>query len=216
MASINIFETTGLSNVNYTTVFASYQPGTDHFVAVTSRHLSLGIPGPIPFHHSGMARVEYGSENRTAMFNLITIVAALVSLVLAFLATPWAQIPLAVVTLLLYMIFFGVRGRRYGPVPELSSKANEMLTKFGHFYAMPFAGRDVSAASSGVALAAILVGIISAFRGFWWGLGVGILIYLVVAPLGRQFNPANFLTDEEERAAHDEIVNYMVSRRTKV
>ena len=48
MASINIFETTGLSNVNYTTVFASYQPGTDHFVAVTSRHLSLGIPGPIP------------------------------------------------------------------------------------------------------------------------------------------------------------------------
>jgi len=147
------------------------------------------------------------------MFQVIQVIAALISCVLAFTATPWAHAPLAAVTVLLYMVFIGVRGRRYGPVPELSPKANEMLSKFGHFYAMPFAGRDVSIASSGVALTAIVVGIISAFKGFWWGLGIGIIIYLVVAPLGRQFNPGNFLTNDAERAAHDEIVKYISSRR---
>lgn len=47
-AAISFFETTGFGNVNVTTVFASYQPGTDRFIAVTSRHVGLGIPGPVP------------------------------------------------------------------------------------------------------------------------------------------------------------------------
>jgi hypothetical protein len=147
------------------------------------------------------------------MFQLISWIAIVISCYLAYTSIQWAQIPLAIVTGLFYLLFIGMRGRRYGPVRELSPKANEMLRKFGHFYALPFAGRSLSGAASSIALGAAVVGIISAFRGFWWGLLIGIVIYLLASPLGRQFNPSGFLTDDAERSAHDEIVKYILSRR---
>lgn len=47
---------------------------------------------------------------------------------------------------------------------------------------------------------------IGAFKGFWWGLAIGLVAYGVAAFLARQFNPTKFFTDDRERAAHDELV----------
>lgn len=105
-----------------------------------------------------------------------------------------------------------LRRRKPEPVPELSSKANEMLQKFGHFYFMPIAGTDMSVAASTVALASVVVGVVAGIRGFWWGLAIGVVNYWIAAPFARFFNPSKFLADEEERAAHNEIVTLMRQR----
>jgi hypothetical protein len=148
------------------------------------------------------------------VFQLASTVMSLLALVLAFVANEWAWIPCAVTTAALYLVLLGVRGKRYGPVPELSAGANELLRKFGHYYVMPFAGSEVSAAASTITLAAGAVGVVSAFKGNWWGLGIGVLIYGIASRLARQFNPTKFLVDDSEKAAHDEIVDHIRNRRT--
>jgi hypothetical protein len=148
------------------------------------------------------------------VFQLLGIVAAIIGLILAFVSVQWAWLPPAIMVGFLYLLFFGLRSRRHGPVPELSWKANELLGKFGHFYAMPFAGSNASSAASITALAAGAIGVVSAIKGFWLGLGVGVALYVVAAPLARQFNPSSFLIDDAERAAHEEILQWFLADGT--
>jgi len=148
------------------------------------------------------------------VIQLLSIVAALIAVVISFFSPTWAWVPIAVPDVLLYAFFLSAKARRLGPVPDLSHAANEMIRKFGHFYAMPMASRDFSGASSTLALAGVLVGVIGAFKGFWWGLGIAMVNYLAVGWLGRQFNPGNFLADERERQAHQEVINYLLNRQS--
>lgn len=57
--AITFVEFTPIGYIMVTTVFASYQPGSAHFTAVTSRHLGFGIPGPppMPSQYYGACRV---------------------------------------------------------------------------------------------------------------------------------------------------------------
>jgi len=98
---------------------------------------------------------------------------------------------------------------------ELSPKAKELLNKFGHYYQRPFAGSDFSSASSGVGLASLVVAAVNAYKGFWWGVVIGVVFYMAASLLARQFNPENFLVDKEEERAHEEILLYIKSKSSK-
>lgn len=150
----------------------------------------------------------------SAMIWFVSIVFGIAAIVTAFFHPVLAWGVLALPLGWILLMWLALRSKRVRPLPELSSAANELLRKFGHYYAHPFAGAAYSGAASGVTMASMAVAAIGAFKGFWWGLGVGAVFYVISAFLARQFNPANFLVDDLERAAHDELVTAIQRRHS--
>ena len=87
---------------------------------------------------------------------------------------------------------------------ELSPKANEMLTKFGHYYLWPRRCSDYSAAASAIYLCTPIVIVICCCYSFWWAIPIGVVVLFYSGFLSRQFNPTFFLLDDSERRAHEE------------
>ena len=117
------------------------------------------------------------------MAQLIAIALSLVAIVTAFFSALWAWVVLAVPIALLLVTFMGLKQKRWKHIPELSEAANAMLQKYGHYYTMPFAGRDFSASSSTLMFAGAAIAVIGAFKGFWWGLVVALANWLVMGLL---------------------------------
>lgn len=147
------------------------------------------------------------------MSQFITIIFSIAAIVIAFFAPTWSWVVLAVPAVWFFFMLYAVRPRELNYIPELSPKANEMLRKFGHYYTRPFGARDISASASTILFASVIVVIIGFFKSFWWGIIVGIIFYIAMSFLSRQFNPANFLVDDIERAAHEELIAYIREKR---
>ena len=147
------------------------------------------------------------------MIQLLVILFCLAALVVEFFSVLWGWVILAVPAAFLLITFLGVRQKRWEHIPELSDDANRMLQKFGHYYAMPFAGTDFSASASTVQFAGAVIGLIGVFKGFWWGIAIVAINWFLMVFLSRAFNPSNFLVDPIEYFAHDEIISYITERQ---
>lgn len=147
------------------------------------------------------------------MAQFIAIILSLVAIVTAFFSVLWAWVVLAVPIALLLMTFMGLKQKRWKHIPELSEPANAMLQKFGHYYTMPFAGRDFCASCSTLMFASIVIAVIGAFKGFLWGLAIAVANWVVMGFLSRAFNPTNFIADPLERLAHDEVISFIVAKQ---
>jgi hypothetical protein len=143
----------------------------------------------------------------------IAIILSLVAIVTAFFSVLWTWVVLAVPIALLLITFMGLKQKRWKHIPELSEPANAMLQKFGHYYTMPFAGRDFSASCSTLMFAGVVIAVIGAFKGFWWGLAIAVANWVVMGFLSRAFNPTNFIADPLERLAHEEVISFIVAKQ---
>jgi hypothetical protein len=154
---------------------------------------------------------QYQEDNpMTQIFVILTCVAAVIT---EFFSVMWGWIILGVPSAFLLVTLIGVKQKRWQRIPELSEAANQMLQKHGHYYAMPFAGRDFSASASTLMFAGAAVAIIGAFKGFWWGIGIGVINWFVMGTVSKAFNPTNFLADPIEQMAHEEIISYIMDRK---
>ncbi len=147
------------------------------------------------------------------MTQLLVILICLAAVITEFFSVLWGWVILAIPSTLLLVTLFGVKQKKWQYIPELSETANQMLQKFGHFYAMPFAGRDFSASASTLMFSGAAIGIISAFKGFWWGIGIGALNWFLMGFVSRAFNPTNFLVDPLEQMGHEEIIEWITERQ---
>jgi len=124
----------------------------------------------------------------------------------------WGWIILAVPFVYLLSQAFLVKfTHRWKHIPELSTEANRLFQKYGHYYAMPFAGRDFSSASSAVGLTGMVISIIGIFFQFWWGILPGLISFWVGNRLGRFYNPSMFLKllSDSEKQAHEETMFFL-------
>lgn len=142
------------------------------------------------------------------LVTLMCLVAAIVSFYSPILGWLVLGIPIC----FLSITAIAVTRSQWTDIPELSDDANRMFKKFGHYYTRPLSGGDYSAACSAVNLAAIIIVVIDVFFGFWWGILLGIGVYLLFGYLGRVFNPTHYLVDDVEKFAHDEIVNWLAEK----
>lgn len=147
------------------------------------------------------------------MAQLIAIVLSLAAIVTAFFSSLWAWLALAIPIALLLITFMGLKQKRWKHIPELSEPANAMLQKYGHYYTMPFAGRDFSASSSTLMFAGVVIAIIGAFKGFWWGLAIALTNWILMGFLSKAFNPTNFIADPIERLAHEEVISFIMAKQ---
>jgi len=124
----------------------------------------------------------------------------------------WGWIILGFPIVFLLVVLISVKVKRWRYIPELSDRANKLLQKYGHYYTMPFAGRDFSASASTLMFAGVFVSIIGALKGFWWGFLIAAMNWFVMGIVAKMFNPTVFLVDPLDKAAHEEIITYIRQR----
>lgn len=128
------------------------------------------------------------------MTQILVILICLAAVIIEFFSVLWGWLILGLPSAFLLITLFGVKQKKWQHIPELSDTANQMLQKFGHYYAMPLAGRDFSACASTLMFGGAAIVIIGSFKGFWWGIGIGVVNWLLMGVVLRAFNPTNFFS----------------------
>ena len=147
------------------------------------------------------------------MTQILVILICLAAVIIELFSVLWGWLILGLPSAFLLITLFGLKQKKWQHIPELSDTANQMLQKFGHYYAMPFAGRDFSACASTLMFGGAIIAIIGAFKGFWWGIGIGVINWLLMGVVSKAFNPTNFLVDPLEQMGHGEIIEYITERQ---
>ena len=121
----------------------------------------------------------------------------------------WGWIILCFPIIFVLIILLTVKVKRWKDIPELSERANQLFQRYGHYYTMSFAGRDFSSSASTLMFAGAAIAVIGAFKGFYWGIGLGAMNWLVMGFVAKAFNPTIFLTDPLDKMAHEDIIAYI-------
>jgi hypothetical protein len=159
--------------------------------------------------------VKYMIRGEIMINTLIVILFCLASIIVCFFSRMWSWIILAIPFVYLISQAFLVKFiYKWKHIPELSNEANRLFQKYGHYYAMPFAGRDFSSASSAVGITGMVISIIGLFFQFWWGILPGLMSLWFGNRLGKFYNPSMFLEllSDTEKQAHEEIMSYLVKK----
>jgi hypothetical protein len=61
--------------------------------------------------------------------------------------------------------------------------------------------------------AGVVIAVIGAFKGLWWGLAIAAANWVVMGFLSRAFNPTNFIVDPLECLAHEEVISFIVAKQ---
>lgn len=101
---------------------------------------------------------------------------------------------------------------RWEHVPELSPQANALLKKYGHFYSMPFGSADFASAANVVCVSAVLIGLWGLARGAYWNLLLALACAVAMRTVGARLRPTGVLRRPGNRAAHEEVTNWIVAR----
>jgi len=149
------------------------------------------------------------------MIQLCIIIISLVAVIVEIFSILWGWVILCLPIAFVLVVLLSVKIKRWKNIPELSERANSLFQKYGHYYIMPFAGRDFSSSASTIMFAGVLISIVGAIRGFWWGILIAFLNWLVMGNISKMFNPTVFLTDPQERAAHEEVITYLQRKMLK-
>ncbi len=152
------------------------------------------------------------------MMQMVTIFISLVSLVLSFIIHPaWAWIPIILVDLVIYIQLWAAKQKyRFNYIPDLSPEANDLLQRYGHYFAMPFASKDFSASAATSQFAGIIIAVIGLFRSFWWAIGLAAANWFVMGFVAVSLSPVSLLAKSPAlQIAHDEIVEYINSQRNQ-
>ena len=152
------------------------------------------------------------------MIQMLTIFIAVVSLVLSFVVHPlWAWIPIVIVDLVICIQLWAVRVK-YRPnyISGLSPVANELLGRYGHYFAMPLASKDFSASAATSQFTGIVIAIIGLFRGFWWAMALAAGNWFLMGFVAVSLSPVSLLAKSPAlQIAHNEIVEYITSQRNQ-
>jgi hypothetical protein len=143
------------------------------------------------------------------MIQLCVIIVSGVAVITGIFSVLWGWIILCFPIIFVLITLLTVKVKKWKHIPELSERANKLFQKYGHYYTMPFAGRDFSSSASTLMFAGAAIAIIGAFKGFYWGIGLGIINWLVMGFVAKAFNPTIFLTDPLDKMAHEDIITYI-------
>jgi len=157
------------------------------------------------------------------MIQMVTILIVIVSLVLSFIFHPsWAWIPIILVDIVICIQLWAVKQKykfkkyQFNDIPDLSPEANNLLRRYGHYFALPFASKDFSASAATSQFAGIAIAIIGLFKSFWWSIALAAANWFIMGFVAVSFSPVSLLVKSPAlQVAHDEIVEYINSKRNQ-
>lgn len=97
----------------------------------------------------------------------------------------------------------------------LSVAANARLKKFVYYYMYPGTSSGLSRSCFYVQVAGVIVAVIGAFDGFWWGIAFVLLLLPIMSIVGYRYNPTLFFLKEGEQQAHEEILSFLKAEMDK-
>jgi hypothetical protein len=127
----------------------------------------------------------------------------------AFFHPTLAWFIIALPELFLIWMSISLTGREWtwNQYEELSAEAKAMFQRYGHFYSMPHAASDFSAAARLLWKVNVLLTAIGLLKGFWWGLAIGLPSVLGMIFLAGVFDPGTSIKIPSQRAIHQEIMS---------
>jgi hypothetical protein len=139
---------------------------------------------------------------------LLSLVLGASAITCAFFNPVLAWIVIAPLELFLLWMSISLTGREWtwDQYEHLSAEAKAMYQKYGHFYSMPHAASDFSSAARLLWKINIALTAVCAFKGFWWGLVIGLPTAFVMAFLAGLFDPSASRKSSSQREAHQEII----------
>lgn len=152
------------------------------------------------------------------MIQIVTIFIAVVSLILSFIVYPlWAWIPIVLVDIVICIQMLAVKQKyRFNYIPGLSPEANDLLRRYGHYFAMPLASKDFSASSATIQFSGIAIAIIGLFRGFWWAIALAAGNWFLMGFVAVSLSPLSLLAKSPAlQIVHDEVVEYITSQQNQ-
>ena len=147
------------------------------------------------------------------MVQVFVFLICLAAVVAGFFSVLWGWVILVVPSAFLLFALFGLKRKKWQYIPALSDAGNQMLQKFGHYYAMPAAGMSFSASASTLMFAGAAISIIGAFNGFLWGIGLGVINWILMGFVSRAFNPTISLVDPLEQFGHKEVIAWIAAKQ---
>lgn len=150
------------------------------------------------------------------MSQIISTIVLLVAVILSFITKPaWSWGAVTVLDVFIIIQFLLVKQRfQFEDITELSSEANFLLKKFGHYFAMPFGSKDFSGSAATSQFGGIIIAAIFAFRGFWFGIVFAVINWVVMGYVASSLSPLSLLARRPDlRSAHDEVVEFINSQR---
>ncbi len=150
------------------------------------------------------------------MYQVIASVLSVAIILLSFWSPLIAWIAVAGVLLYVGIVSWALSKVRYNHISDLSECANALIQKHGHIYKWRFAAVDLSLACGPISVASLLVGIVSGFKGFYFGIAFGIIGIFAFSIMARYLNPIRFLKPSRPEdavllCAHEEIVEFLTT-----
>lgn len=148
------------------------------------------------------------------MLQLLTIVILIVLVILQFVFYPGiAWIILAALDIFIGVQFFLAKSKnRFKHISALSSEANALLKRYGHYFSMPLASKDFSASAAACQIGGVVLALIGIFKAFWWGLLFAACNYFIMYSVAVALSPISLLAKNPIlQIAHDEIVDFIYS-----
>ena len=105
-----------------------------------------------------------------------------------------------------YTLSHARRRIRVDYVPDLSPRANELLSRYAHYYLYPAAGQSYASAAATTIVAAFAVAVVLAIRREWVQTAPVLVFWIVGGNLIGGFKPLLRLT--EDKMAHNELIDY--------
>jgi hypothetical protein len=150
------------------------------------------------------------------MIQIVTTFIAIISLILSFIIHPaWAWIPIILADLVISINLWVAKQKyRFKYLPDLSPEANDLLQRYGPYFAMPFASKDFSASAATCQFAGIIIASIGLFRGFWLAIALAVANWFLMGLVAVSLSPVSLLARSTAlQIAHDEVVEYIHSNR---
>lgn len=99
--------------------------------------------------------------------------------------------------------------RSIGYIDELSSMANELLKKYGHYFAMSLGAKDFSASCATFQFGGIALMVFCLIKGFWWSIIFCAINWIVMGYWAVSYSPIAMINKNPNLAdVHDEIMHF--------
>lgn len=148
------------------------------------------------------------------MFQSLTVLLSLADCVLAVWMPRTAWIALAVLeSFFLFQLQIMRKAYRLPDLATLRAESEVLAAKYGHYFVLPFAARDYSAASATLQFGALLLAAITWFTGVKLGVAFALLTWIVMGYAAHSFSPVAVMAKHPEfKDAHDEIMTILQAR----